>query len=316
MDSRSSAVRLSMAVTGLVLVGCYLLVGSLLAEVAASLWASRPDPVLFVAAMLASALLFGYASYRGGTARILRSLDAVDLPRERAPQLHARVDRLSEQLDVERPQLLVARMHAPNALALGGRKRGVVVLDASLFRILSLDELETIVAHELAHLESRDSLVQTLGFSVAQTVSGFVFLLLLPVGLLVAGFRRSLRWIRGERPRPFGEHLRRTHAQVASAVVVVMLVLTLALRAHSRRREIAADDRAVELTGSPMTLARALARIQRASEPPGGLLSSLYIHGSEEGTLTRLLATHPPMQERIERLVEEAESAWQRIEIQ
>ncbi|WP_435364446.1 M48 family metallopeptidase [Haloarchaeobius sp. DYHT-AS-18] len=316
MERRSPAVRFYMALTGLVLVACYLLVGSLLVEVATSLWLSRPDPVLFTAALLGSSLVFGYASYRGGTARLLSSLDAVDLPRERAPQLHARVDGLADRMGIVRPQLLIAQMHAPNALALGGRKRGVVVLDASLFRLLSLDELETIVAHELAHLESRDSLVQTLGFSVGQTLSGFVFLLLLPVGLFVAGFRRALRWVRGERPRPFSEHLTRTHAQVASAVMVVMLVLTLALRAHSRRREIAADDRAVAVTEKPMALARALARIERASEPPGGLLSSLYIHGTEEGTLTRLLATHPPMQERIERLVERAESTWHRIEIQ
>ncbi|WP_439027085.1 M48 family metallopeptidase [Haloarchaeobius sp. DT45] len=305
-----------MAVTGLVLVALYLLVGTLLVEIAASLWSARPDPVLFAAALLGSSLVFGYASYRGGTARILSSLEAVDLPRERAPQLHARVDRLSERMGIERPQLLVARMPAPNALALGGRRRGVVVLDASLFRILSMDELETIVAHELAHLESRDSLIQTLGFSVAQTLSGLVFFLLLPVGLFVAGFRRALRWLRGERPRPFSQHLQRTHAQVASAVVVLMLVLTLALRAHSRRREFAADDRAVAVTEKPMALARGLARIERASEPPGGLLSSLYIHGTEENVLTRLLATHPPMQERIERLVELGESTWHRIEIQ
>ncbi len=305
-----------MVVTGLVLVVLYLALGGLVTGALALLWERRPSPVLFSGALLASSLVFGYLSYRGATARILASLHASELPQERAPQLYARVDRIGEEMGIRAPRLLVARMAAPNALALGGRDGGVVVLDASLFRLLTLDQLETIVAHELAHLESRDSLIQTLGFSVAQTLSGLLFVLLLPVGLLVAGLRRAFTWLRGERPDPFTTHLRQTYVAVAGTVVVVTFAATLLLRAHSRRREFAADDRAADVTGRPADLARALAHIERASDPASGLLSSLYIHGEEEGTLTRLLATHPPMSDRIDRLLERADDAWTRIEVQ
>jgi len=139
-----------------------------------------------------------------------------------------------------------------------------------------------------------------------------LFLCLLPVGLVVGGVVRALSWIRGRPPRPFGQHLAIVQFVVAQAVVVVLFVLTVALRAHSRRREYRADDRAVEATGDPIALARALVKIQRAATPGWGLLSPLYTHGDEEGTVTRLLATHPPMDERVGRLVEQANGAGTR----
>jgi len=317
MDSHALATRLLTVATGVVLLVLYLLLGALFAGVFALLWAGSPDPLWLAVALLVSALLFGYASYRGGTARILSSLEATELPRDRAPELHARVDHLAERMDVGSPTLLVGRMPMPNALAIGGRADGsVVVLDAGLFRLLTLDELETIVAHELAHIESRDSLVQTLGYSVLETFSGLLFLLLLPVGLLVVGVRRAVRLLLGRPLEPLDQHVKRVYVVVAGVVVASSVVATLLLRAHSRRRELVADDRAADVTGRPADLARALTRIERASNPDRGLLSSLYIHGEDEGGLTRLLATHPPMRERVERLLDRADDAWTAIEIQ
>jgi heat shock protein HtpX len=84
-------------------------------------------------------------------------------------------------------------------------------------------------------------------------------------------------------------------------------VITLLLFAHSRKREYAADERAAEVTGNPVALARALAKIHRATSPDRGLRSLLYIHGDERGDDSRrLLSTHPPVYERIDRLVEMA----------
>lgn len=319
MDANVLATRLLTLCTGLVLLVLYLLLGGIFAGVFALLWAGRPDPALLTAALLASSLLFGYLSYRGGTARILGSLEATALPRDRAPELHARVDRLAERMDLAEPTLLVGRMPMPNALAIGGGRGSAVVLDAGLLRLLTLDELETIVAHELAHIESRDSLVQTLGYSVLETFSGLLFLLLLPVGLLVVGLRRALRLLLGREPEPVEAQVARAYVVVAGVVLASTVVATLLLRAHSRRRELVADDRAAEVTGRPADLARALTRIERASNPDRGLLSSLYIHGEGEEAdrgLTRLLATHPPMRERVERLLDRAEAAWTTIEVQ
>jgi heat shock protein HtpX len=251
-------------------------------------------------------LAFGYLSYQYGTARMLDALDARRLPPERAPALYERLDALADRMGVETPTVAVARMEMPNALAVGGGRRGVLVLDGRLFRLLDAHELEGILAHELAHIEGRDSLVQTLAYSLARTLVGVLTVLLLPVALLLGGLSRALAWLRG-RPTGGSAGVDLLRAAVGRAVLSVLVVLTLLVRAHSRRREFAADERAAEVTGRPLALARALRTIERASHPVGGLLATLYIHAEESDPLSRMLSTHPPMDERVERLLEMAE---------
>ena len=249
------------------------------------------------------ALALGYVSYQFGTARLLAGLDARTLAPDQAPALYDRVGALADRVGVETPTVAVARMEMPNALALGGGRDGVVVLDGRLFRLLDAHELEGILAHELAHIESRDSLVQTLAYSLVRTLVGVFTVLLLPVALLLGGLSRSLAWSRG-RPGQSTPGVDILRTIVGRAVLSVLVVLTLLVRAHSRRREFAADERAAEVTGRPLALARALRIIERASHPAGGLLATLYIHAEESDPLSRILSTHPPMDERVERLVE------------
>lgn len=302
---RRLPLRVLMAVTGLSLLAIYLLLAALAHRLLVVVWAERPSPLRIAAYFLVVTLLIGLLSYRLGTAGILRELDATEVTRADAPWLHNRLDRLRESFDVSAVTVHVGRLEAPNALGVGSGD-GALVLDRDLFAILTPAELEAIMAHELAHLEGRDGLVQTLGYTVVRTVGGVLFLLLLPVGLLVGGLMRAVSWLRGRPPRPFGQHLAIVQFAVAQAVVLVLFTLTIALRAHSRRREYRADDRAVEATGDPIVLARALVKIERAATPGWGLLSPLYVHGDEEGLLTRLLATHPPLDQRVERLVRAA----------
>jgi heat shock protein HtpX len=296
-----------MAVVGVVVLVLYATAAFVVYRGLLYVWAQRPDPATTVAVVLGLALALGYASYRGGLVALRRDLDPTEIPRARAPALYDRVAAMAEEMGLESPTLAVGRMGAPNALALGGPRDGLVVIDPSLFRLLNGPELETILAHELAHLENRDGLVKTLGSSVVRTVTGLVTLALLPVIILAVGVARALAYLRGDSPREITVAASRAHAYATSGAVVVLFAFTLALRAYSRRRELAADDRAVAVTGRPVALASALARIDRAARPPAGLLSDLVIHGDEEGTLTRLLATHPPMEARIERLVERGE---------
>lgn len=304
---RRVGVRVLMFLVGFSLLTFYLLAAIVGYRVVLVLWAERPDPVTAVVMIVTMAVLFGYLSYRYGTARLLAGLDAHELPREYAPDLHRRLDRVAGRMDVERPRLVVAQMAAPNALALGGRGSGVVVVDRSLFRILDAPAFEAILAHELAHLESNDGLVQTVAYSTLRTVVGLVVLPLVPLVVLVTGLARAVAWMSG-RPLEWDRTpLGRVRYRVGQAIALLFLLLTAVVRAHSRRREYAADDRAIEITGDPLALARALRHIDRASQPGWGLLSPLYIDGDEEGTLTRLLSTHPPMDERIERIIERVE---------
>lgn len=303
---RRVGLRLLMAGVGVSVLVFYAFAATLTYWVLVLFWANRPPLAQTLVIVAGMTLLFGYLSYQFGTTQLLASLDAVEIPRERAPQLYERVEKLSAQMTIQPPQLLVADLSLPNALALGSARSGVVVVDRSLFRLLTQSEFDTIVAHELAHLESRDSLVQTLAFSAMRTVVGLLTLALLPLLLFLTGIARAVAWIRG-RPTAWSDSaLGRFRGLVEGGVAVVFLLLTLLVRAHSRRREFAADDRAAEVTGQPVALARALAKIERVSDPDWGLLTPLYTRGDEQGQLTKILSTHPATDERIDRLLERA----------
>lgn len=261
---RRLGVRLLMVIVGITMLVVYGSGAVLAYLVLRWAWLGRPDLATTLVILVGLTLLFGYLSYQFGTAR-----------------------------------LLVANVEIPNAFALGSPGDGFVVIDYRLFRLLDDDELETILGHELAHLESHDGLVQTLAYTAVEMVISMVTVALLPVVLLLTGLSRSIAWIRG-RPLEVGLVGWLRHG-VAGVVGLLFLSLLLVVRAHSRRREFADDDRAVELTGQPAALARALRKIERASEPRG-LLAQLFVHGDEEGVLTRWLSTHPSMDERIDRL--------------
>jgi heat shock protein HtpX len=297
---RRSGSSLLFAAVAVVTLAVYATLSVLTYRALLYLWAQQPDPVTTVAVGVALTLVAGYASYRLGTARIRFALDADELPRSEMPELYRRVDALADRVGVETPRLMIASLHGPNALALGDARGGDVVLDGSLFRLLTAPELEAIIAHEITHLKGRDSLVKTLGYSFVRTLTGVVWVLLLPVLLLIGGVARAVSLLRGDDPTTFRRTVRTADATVTSLVVVCLFVLTAVVQAYSRHREYAADDRAARLVG-PLVLASALEKIDRATTP-GGLLSTLVVHGDEEGPVTDLLASHPPMDDRIERL--------------
>lgn len=290
-----------MATVGVAVLVFYVLAGLVGAYVLATLVANPPDLWLLVFGLLLAVLLGGYVSYRVGSTRLLAGIDAVDLPRGRAPALHRRLDRLAAEMGVDRPPLLVADLGAPNALSIGGPRWSAVVIDRRLLSLLTLEELEGIVAHELAHVERKDAFVKTLVVSLVRTLAGLVFLLVLPITLVLAGVARAAAWIAGRPARaPDVEAVATVGVQFL--VGLLLSVLTLLALAHARRQEFAADRRAAAVTGRPDALARALVKIQRASEPRLGLRSLLTIHGDDSEGLRRLLSTHPPIDERVKRL--------------
>ena len=313
--------RLLMALVGLSVFLVYA-AGAVLAYFLLQLWVGTLDPAVLVVTLGLAGVLLGYLSYRLGTARLLAAVRAAPVTRAQVPTLHRRLDELVERMDVARPELRIAQLSAPNALSLGSAWSGVVILDAGLLRLLTVDELEAIMAHELAHLESNDVLVRTVAVTVLQTVVGLLFLIVLPAVLLVSGVRRALAWIVGRPFRTASNPLGRIDSVVATSALGLLFGLTLSVRAYSRRREFAADERAARVTADPHTLASALRKIERVTEGPSGIFSHLYITGDDpaEDTIRKLLSTHPSMDERVaklEVLAEEMEAArWTRIEVQ
>lgn len=293
--------RLLLAVLGVASLGVYLVVAFAGYRVLATVWSQRPSAGTAALVVVGTALAMGALSYWVGTSQIRRSVDAVELPRSRAPGVYRRFDSLTERMDVSTPALLVARLPVPNAFAVGGSERAVIV-DRRLFGYLSADELEALLAHELAHLETHDAFVQTVLYSLLQSVVGLVAIAVLPLVALAGGIARALALIRGRPGAWSGSWFAVAQRRTLQFVGLLGFAITLLALAYSRRREWAADDRAVSVTGKPLALARALGKIERASAPDLGPLTPLYVHGTEDDELSHLLSTHPPMDERIERL--------------
>ena len=296
-----------MAVVGLSLLVSYAGAAYLLSAFVVRVMRNPPDLSTVIAVVVGTTLAVGYLNYRFGTLSLVSGLDAAELSRSRAPGLYARVDRLCDRMDRSPPRLLVADLAFPNAFALGGVDSGVLVFDRRLFWLLGADEFEAILAHELAHLKSRDGLVLTLAYTTGRTVVGTLFLGVLPVTLAVTGVARGLAWIRGHPDEWDASPVLWIRHWTERGAATVLVGLTLLLRAHSRRREYAADDRAASVTGDPLALARALQKIQRAAEPRWSPFGPFYVTPDDESALVRLLATHPPTDERIRRLVAQAD---------
>jgi len=234
--------------------------------------------------VLLGSVLFVAVQYKVGKWAALRSVGAEDMPEEQFPEIHRRVDDLSAEMGIEKPRLTIARMGVPNAFAVGRKGAGTVVVSEELLRTLSPDEVEGVLAHELAHVRNRDVVLMVLGQGVASIVAiAAQFVVLFTGDNDIADFFLA----------------------IVVGQITQMLVM-LFVFAISRYREYVADDDAAEAIGGGDPLARALEKIsdgtERANESAvDEQVNALCIFGEKRG-LARLFATHPPVEKRIERL--------------
>ncbi|MFB6096857.1 MAG: M48 family metallopeptidase [Haloferacaceae archaeon] len=298
---RRTVGRLAMGVVGGVSLFVYVAAAVALYSLFRAAWADRPSATTVVVGLVAITLAVGYLTYRGGSARLLAEAGGRELVPSDAPRLFARLDRVCERMGIERPPLLVADLGEPNAFAVGDVREGAVVVDEALLRMLSLDEFVAVVAHEYGHLQARDGLVQVLATTALQTVVTLLMVALLPVVLVITGAAKAVAWTRGT-PAAWTETTAgRLRGLVFGLVMVAPTVVTLVLLAHSRRREYAADDRAAAVTGDPRALARALRRIDDAAREEL-LLRGALLGDPDAHPVLRLLATHPAIERRVQRL--------------
>jgi heat shock protein HtpX len=223
----------------------------------------------------------------------LASMGAKEVSPQDAPGLHAMIDRLCIQADLPKPKIAVADTQVPNAFAIGrSQKTATVCATTGIMNTLSPAELEGVMAHELSHIKNRDVLIITVASffaSVASMIMQFAF--------FFGGGGDD-----DDGGLPFFVVI------IASAVVyVISFFLLLAL---SRYREFAADRGAALTTGRPSALASALMTISGAMQrvPETDLreverMNAFFIvPASVKSSVKSLFSTHPPMEQRIERL--------------
>jgi heat shock protein HtpX len=237
--------------------------------------------------VIAAAMNFG--SYFFSDKIVLKMYRARIVGADEAPRLYAGVERLARKAGLPMPRVAILPSEQPNAFATGrGPKHAVVAATEGIMRILDDDELEAVMAHELAHVRHRDILIS----SVAATLAGAI-MVLARFGLFFGGGNRD----RG----PGGGAL---------AILVVILAPIAAMivqAAISRSREYAADAGGAEISGKPRALASALQKLEAAAQrvPMAGNPATAHmfiVNPFRGGGLTGLFRSHPPTEERVARL--------------
>ncbi|MGB9003609.1 MAG: zinc metalloprotease HtpX [Nitrosotalea sp.] len=220
--------------------------------------------------------------------------------REEYPLLHEIVERLAQKANLPKPRVGVMPSDIPNAFATGkGPKSSVVVVSLGIMKILEKEELEGVLSHELTHIKHRDVTIITLA-SLFSTIAWY----------LMQSSMFSSMWGGsgyGGRQQQGGNLF-----LVIIVAAVVWLLSFLVIRAISRYREFAADRGGALLTGQPMNLSRALMKIEGRVKvaPKQGLqkmegMNAFFIVPAISGqTIARFFSTHPPLEERIKRLME------------
>lgn len=234
--------------------------------------------------VLVGSVLFVGVQYKVGKWAAIRSVGAEDMPEEQYPEIHRQVEALSEEMGIDKPRLMIARMGVPNAFAVGRKGAGTVVVSRELLATLDAGEVEGVLAHELAHIANRDVVMMVLGQGIASIVAIVAQWVVLLTG---------------------DNEIADLFLAIVVGQIVQMLVM-LFVMAISRYREYVADSDAAGAIGSGEPLARALEKISRGNERASESavdeqVNALCIFGEERG-LARLFATHPPMEKRIEKL--------------
>lgn len=213
-----------------------------------------------------------------------------------APELHEMVEVLSARAQMPKPRVYVIDSETPNAFATGrSPAKGAVAVTTGIARLLTRDELAGVVAHELAHIKHRDTLIS----SVAATIGGAITMIadMAMWSMIFSAFGG------GEEEEEGGI------GEMVSGVLMMILAPIAAMiiqMAISRSREYAADAGGAQILGDPLPLASALEKLEwaagRVPMAASPATSHLYIVNPLAGGLGNLFRTHPQTAERIARL--------------
>lgn len=224
---------------------------------------------------------------------VLKIYKARQVTETEAPELFGIVRRLAQKAELPMPKVYIMEQEQPNAFATGRNpKHGAVAVTTGILNILSREELEGVLAHELAHIKNRDILVGTIAATIAGAIS---YLAQMAQWAMIFGGRSSDE---GEQGNP-----------IASLIMMIVgpIAAILVQMAISRSREYGADSGGAKISGNPLYLANALKKLHVASQripmEANPATSHMFIVSPlTGGGIVKLFSTHPPIEERIARL--------------
>jgi heat shock protein HtpX len=260
------------------LLGLFLLVGQLIGGSSG-----------LVAALVIGSL-FNFIMYFFSDRLVLRMYGAQVVTAQEAPELYAMVDRLRQKAGLPMPKVAVAPHEQPNAFATGRNpEHSVVAVTTGILKYVPQEELEGVIAHELAHIKNRDMLIATVAAGIAGALSNLPYLLMFGGG---------------------GNDDNDGHPFVQLALILLAPIGAMLIQfAVSRQREFEADRVGAQILGRPMPLANALIRLDSLAHripmhvpPAAAPLAQVNPLAAQGGVLSKLFSTHPPTPERVARL--------------
>jgi len=245
------------------------------------------------------ALLMNFIGYWFSDKIALKMSGAQEVTADQAPDLHRTVERLSAQAGLPKPRVYIMPQDTPNAFATGRNpEHAAVAVTEGILRLLKPEELDGVLAHELAHIKNRDILISSVAAVIAGAISHLAYM---------AQWGAMFGMGRGDDEEGGGG---------AGNMIVVILMAILAPMAAmliqmaiSRSREFAADATGAKIIHAGRPLANALLKLEAYNKQlpmqVNPATAQMYIVNplSAQG-LTRLFSTHPPIQERVDRLME------------
>ena len=241
--------------------------------------------------------LMNFASYWWSDRIVLRMYGAREVSEAEAPEFHALVRRLAQRAGLPMPKVYIIPTDSPNAFATGrDPQHAAVAATEGILRILTTDELEGVMSHELGHVRNRDILIST----VAATLAGAI--------MMLARMAQFAAMFGG------GRHSDDEEGGGAGGVVGMILLAILAplaamliQMAISRAREYVADASGAQISRKPWALADALEKLERAAtalplDANPSTAHMFIVNPLSGGGLMNLFSTHPPIEERVARL--------------
>ncbi len=235
---------------------------------------------------------------------VLASSGAQPVSPSEDPELHSIVEEVARRAGIPKPKVYIIPTETPNAFATGRNpENGVVAVTTGIRRLLTPEELKGVIAHEIAHIKNRDILISTIA---AVLVGAITYLAQMAQwALFFGGFSSDDE--EGQNPLAL--------IGIIITIIIVPIAATLLQLAISRSREFLADETGAKIIKNPLALARALQKLEEWNRVypmnVNPAHAQMYIvNPLSSKTLFKLLSTHPPIEERVERLMNMAKNIY------